>query len=73
MITLPALEEVIDRSCAAPRIEVMLPIGVRARQLKARTLLAGMCPAIADGRPAHLTACTRPWSACPKMTSGGWA
>jgi hypothetical protein len=55
MMTLAALEEVIDRSRAAPRIEVMLPVGVRARQLKARTLLAGMCLAMADGRPAHLT------------------
>ena len=55
MITLAALEEVIDRSRVAPRIEVMLPAGVRARQLKARTLLAGMCLAMADGRPAHLT------------------
>jgi hypothetical protein len=59
MITLAALEEVIDRSRVAPRIEVMLPAGVRARQLKARTLLAGMCLAMADGRPAHLTGFTR--------------
>src|SRR5436853_151687 len=41
-------------SAAAP-IEVMLPIGVRRRQLKVRTLLAGMCLAHADHRPAHLT------------------
>ena len=33
----------------------MLPIGVRARQLSVRTLLAGMCLAQADHRPAHLT------------------
>ena len=33
----------------------MLPIGVRARQLTVRTLLAGMCLAQADHRPAHLT------------------
>jgi hypothetical protein len=55
MITLEALEGVIDASGAAPRIEAMLPIGVRARQLKVRTLLAGMCLAQADHRPAHLT------------------
>jgi hypothetical protein len=36
-------------------IEAMLPAGVRARQLRARTLLAGMCLAQADHRPAHLT------------------
>jgi hypothetical protein len=33
----------------------MLPAGVRRRQLAVRTLLAGMCLAHADGRPAHLT------------------
>ena len=55
MIPLPALEEVIDASGVAPRIEAMLPIGVRARQLSVRTLLAGMCLTQADGRPAHLT------------------
>ena len=33
----------------------LLPIGVRGRQLSVRTLLAGMCLAQADHRPAHLT------------------
>jgi len=55
MIALPALEEIIDVGGAAPRIEVMLPIGMRPRQLTVRTLLAGMCLTQADGRPAHLT------------------
>jgi hypothetical protein len=55
MIPLAAFEEVIDASGVAPRIEAMLPAGVRARQLKVRTLLAGMCLAQADHRPAHLT------------------
>jgi hypothetical protein len=55
MIPLAASEEIIDASGAAPRIEAMLPLGVRARQLSVRTLLAGMCLAQADGRPAHLT------------------
>jgi hypothetical protein len=55
MIPLPVLEEIIDASGVAPRIEAMLPIGVRRRQLRTRTLLAGMCLAQADGRPAHLT------------------
>ena len=55
MITLEALEGVIDASGAAPRIEAALPIGVRPRQLSIRTLLAGMCLAQADHRPAHLT------------------
>jgi hypothetical protein len=55
MIPLAVLEEVIDASGVAPRIEAMLPTGVRARQLSARTLLAGMMISLADGRPAHLT------------------
>jgi hypothetical protein len=55
MIPLAAWEEIIDASGAAPRIEAMLPTGVRARQLSVRTLLAGMCLTQADGRPAHLT------------------
>jgi hypothetical protein len=53
MIPLGVLEEIIDASGVAPRIEAMLPTGVRARQLKVRTLLAGMCLAQADHRPAH--------------------
>ena len=55
MTALAVFEEVIDASGIAPRIEAMLPIGVRARQLRVRTLLAGMCLAQADHRPAHLT------------------
>ncbi len=55
MIPLAAFETVIDASVVAPRIEAMLPIRARPRQLKVRTLLAGMCLAEADHRPAHLT------------------
>jgi hypothetical protein len=55
MIPLPVLEEVIDRSGVAPRIELLLPTGVRARQLLVRTLLLGMLIVLADHRPAHLT------------------
>ena len=55
MILLAAFEAVIDASGVAARIEAMLPAGVRARQLRVRTLLAGMCLAQADHRPAHLT------------------
>lgn len=55
MIPLPVLEGVIDASGAAPRIEGMLPSGVRARQLSVRTLLLGMMLTLGDGRPAHLT------------------
>ena len=55
MIPLPVLEEIVDRSGAAPRIELLLPTGVRARQLAVRTLLLGMLLVLADHRPAHLT------------------
>ncbi len=55
MSTLAESEEIIDACGAAPRIEAMLPVGVRGRQLSVRTLLAGMCLAHADHRPAHLT------------------
>ena len=55
MIPLAAFEEVIDASGIPPRIEAMLPIGVRARQLKVRTLLLGMLLVLADHRPAHLS------------------
>ena len=55
MIPLPVLEEIVDRSGAAPRIELLLPAGVRARQLAVRTLLLGMLLVLADHRPAHLT------------------
>ena len=55
MIPLAAFEEIIDASGIAARVEAMLPMGARARQLSVRTLLAGMCLTQADGRPAHLT------------------
>jgi hypothetical protein len=55
MTPLAAFEQIIDASGVAPRIEAMLPAGVRGRQLTVRTLLAGMCLAQADHRPAHLT------------------
>jgi hypothetical protein len=55
MIPLAAFEEIIDASGVAPRIEALLPAGVRHRQLRVRTLLAGMLLCQADHRPAHLT------------------
>jgi hypothetical protein len=55
MTPLAALEDITDRSGIAPRIELLLPIGVRARQLRVRTLLLGMLIVLADHRPAHLT------------------
>jgi len=65
MTPLAALEEIIDASGIAPRIEAMLPAGARPRQLSVRTLLAGMCLTQADGRPAHLTRVRRALASLP--------
>jgi hypothetical protein len=54
-LPLARIEEIIDASGVAPRIEALLPTGVRHRQLRVRTLLAGMLLCQADHRPAHLT------------------
>jgi hypothetical protein len=66
MTALEAFEEIIDTSGVAPRIEAMLPVGVRPRQLSVRTLLAGMCLAAADHRPAHLTRVHQALTALPE-------
>jgi hypothetical protein len=66
MIPLAAWEEIIDACGVAPRIEAMLPIGVRPRQLTVRTLLAGMCLSQADHRPAHLTRVHQALTALPE-------
>jgi hypothetical protein len=52
---LDRLEQVIDASGVAHKIEALLPVGVRPRQLSVRTLLLGMLLSLKDGRPAHLT------------------
>jgi len=66
MIPLRVLEEAIDRSGAAARIEALLPIGVRGRQLLVRTLLLGMLLVLADHRPAHLTRVHHALTALPE-------
>jgi hypothetical protein len=53
--TLTRIEDIIDGSGVAPRIEALLPAGVRQRQLKTRTLLIGMMITLAGRRPAYLT------------------
>ncbi|MGH2748716.1 MAG: hypothetical protein ACRDKB_12465 [Actinomycetota bacterium] len=52
---LDRVEQVVDASAVADKIEARLPVGVRPRQLLVRTLLVGMLLALKDGRPAHLT------------------
>jgi hypothetical protein len=54
-IPLAVAEGITDASGIALRIEVLLPIGVRHRQLRVRTLILGMLLALADRRPAFLT------------------
>jgi hypothetical protein len=54
-IPLAVIEQIVSGSGVAEAIELMLPAGVRERQLKAGTVLIGMMLALADGRPAHLT------------------
>ncbi len=53
-VPLERLEAIVDASGVAARVEAMLPIGVRPRQLSVRALLLGMLTALSDGRPAHL-------------------
>ena len=66
MIAHSVLEGVLDASGTAPRIEALLPSGVRARQLAVRTLLLGMMLTVADGRPAHLTRVHQALTALPE-------
>ena len=54
-IPLAVLEDIVDTSWVAPRIEALLPAGVRHRQLRVRTLILGMQLTLADRRPAYLT------------------
>ncbi len=51
---LPRLEAILDASGEPRRIEAMLPVGVRPRQLSVRTLLLGTLITLDDDRPAHL-------------------
>jgi hypothetical protein len=55
LTSLATFEAVVDNSGAAVRLEALLPLGVRPRQLHVRTLLLGILLALADGRPAHLS------------------
>jgi hypothetical protein len=64
-IPLAALEDIIDSSGAAPRIQALLPAAVRRRQLTIRTLLVGMQLTLADDRPAHMTRVHQALTALP--------
>jgi hypothetical protein len=52
---LARVEAIIDASGVAGRIESVLPVGVRPRQLKVRALLIGMTLTMLHGRDALLT------------------
>jgi hypothetical protein len=62
---LERVERIIDTSGVAARIEALLPVGVRPRQLSVRTLLVGMVLTMLDSRPAHLTRAYRTLLALP--------
>jgi hypothetical protein len=49
------LEAVIDTAGVADEIELLLPVGVRPRQLRIRTLLLGMLLVAAERRPMFLS------------------
>jgi hypothetical protein len=57
---------VLDAAGVAEGLEAALPIGVRSRQLSARTLLVGMLVALAEGRPAQLARAHAALSALPE-------
>ena len=63
---LPRVEQIIDASGIAERIELMLPAGVRPRQLKVRTLLIAMTLAMLEGRQALLRGVHRVLLALPE-------
>jgi len=52
---LERVQEIIDACAITKRIELLLPIGVRPRQLKIPTLLIGMTLTMLDGRDALLS------------------
>jgi hypothetical protein len=64
-ISLAVLESITDASGIALRIEVLLPIGVRHRQLRVRTLILGMLLALTSRRPAFLTEVHQALTALP--------
>ena len=64
---LAGIEDVTGGSGVAPPIEALLPIGVRHRQLRVRTLLLGMMLTLEDGRPAHLTRVHQALTALPAV------
>jgi len=69
---LTRVEQITDASGTATRIEARLPIGVRPRQLRVRTLLIGMVLTMAQRRDALLTNLhERCCSSCPRPTAGG--
>lgn len=47
-------QDLVDRSGVAQKVEALLAVGVRPRQLSVRTLLLGVLLTLADGRPAQL-------------------
>lgn len=53
-LDLARVEQIVEAAGIASELEALLPIGVRPRQLRVRTLLIGMLLCVLDGRPTHL-------------------
>ena len=69
---LERLERIVDASGIAPRIEALLPVGVRPRQLSVRTLLIGMLSVAVRGAPrAPEPGARGARSRCPRQIGGG--
>ena len=60
------IEQIIDASGIASEIELILPIGIRPRQLKITTLLLGMTLALRASHQAYLTEVHRTLTALPE-------
>ena len=63
---LERIEQIIDTAGVAVEIELLLPVGVRPRQLSARTLLLAMTISMLAGRDALLTSVHNTLSGLPE-------
>ena len=67
---LSVLEAIVDSTGVADHLEELLPIGVRERQLKVRTLLVGISPSERDD-PHTSRECTQHWWSFLNMIADG--
>ena len=65
-VQLHRLEAVIDAAGVSERIELLLPVGVRSRQLSVRTLMLGALLVAADQRPMFVSNIHRALTGLPE-------